>query len=220
MYWTKYLWYCWDFSSTPAVIRRPHSDSAPVELFPFSHPRCASGLRRRIFILCEKKPAYESFDQAIHSGTLITVSQLAMDFSNLWKDCYRFIMLLFTQCTSIRGLLLSAITVSLHYLPRCLCSTATCRAPIQLFQINPYCTPKKTYSYNKNRENMRYEQKHMTVLICIETIIEYWFNSSSYSKFSSAIRTTFLLFRTFYIAGNILRWWYLSLIVGMHLLLN
>jgi len=99
MYWTKYLWYCWDFSSTPAVIRRPHSDSAPVELFPFSHPRCASGLRRRIFILCEKKPAYESFDQAIHSGTLIAVSQLAMDFSNLWKDCYRFIMLLFTQCT-------------------------------------------------------------------------------------------------------------------------
>jgi len=36
---------------------------------------------------------------------------------------------------TIRDLLLSAVTVSLRYLPRCLCSTVTCRAPIQWFQI-------------------------------------------------------------------------------------
>jgi len=36
---------------------------------------------------------------------------------------------------------ISSVTVSLHYLPRCLCSKVTCRSPIQWFQINPYCTP-------------------------------------------------------------------------------
>ena len=32
LYWRKYLWHWLDFSSPPAVIRRPHSDSAPGEL--------------------------------------------------------------------------------------------------------------------------------------------------------------------------------------------
>ena len=56
----------------------------------------------------------------------------------------------------------------------------------------------------------------MSGLIWIETKMEYWFNYSSSSKFSSAaqtfnIWTTFLLLRTFFHnAGNILRWWYLS----------
>ena len=84
---------------------------------------------------------------------------------------------------------MSSVTVSLHYLPRCLCSKVPYRAPIQWFQINPGCTPKKTYAYDKNPERLCYEQKHMSVLIWIETIIEYWFNYSSSSKFSSAVQT-------------------------------
>jgi len=35
---------------------------------------------------------------------------------------------------------------------------------------------KKTYSYNKNPESVCYEQKHASVLIWIQTRIEYWFN--------------------------------------------
>ena len=84
---------------------------------------------------------------------------------------------------------ISSVTVSLHYLPRCLCSTVTCRTPILWFQINPDCTPKKTYSYNKNPERLCYEQKHMSVPVWIETTIEYWFNYSSTSKFFSAAQT-------------------------------
>jgi len=76
-------------------------------------------------------------------------------------------MLIFTQYKTVRGLItaINIITVSLHYLPRCLCLTVTCRVPIQWFQINPDCTPKKAYSYNKNPESVCYEQKHMIVLI-------------------------------------------------------
>jgi len=36
LHWRKYLWHCWDFSAPPAVIWRPHSDSAPGELRPFA----------------------------------------------------------------------------------------------------------------------------------------------------------------------------------------
>jgi len=134
-------------------------------------------------------------------------------------------MLLSTQYKTIRGLLLSAVTVSLHYLPRCLCSAVTCRAPIQWFQINPDCTPKIPHSYNKNPESLCYEQKHMSVLIWTETIIKYRFNYSSSSKFSSAAKTLtsgwlFVAQDIFHNAGNTLRWRYLSLIVGVHLLLN
>jgi len=34
LYWRKYLWYCCDFSAILAVIRLPHSDWAPGELWP------------------------------------------------------------------------------------------------------------------------------------------------------------------------------------------
>ena len=37
--WIKYLWYCWDLAASPAVIRHPHSDSAPCELHPLCPPR-------------------------------------------------------------------------------------------------------------------------------------------------------------------------------------
>ena len=47
----------------------------------------------------------------------------------------------------------------------------TCRASIKLFQINSDYTPKDPYSYNKNQESLCHEQKHMSVLIWIETII-------------------------------------------------
>jgi len=42
LYWGKYLWHCWDFLATPAVIRlpaviqRPHSELAPGQLCPLS----------------------------------------------------------------------------------------------------------------------------------------------------------------------------------------
>jgi len=36
LYWRKCLWYCLDFSASPAVIRRPNSNSAPEELRSFS----------------------------------------------------------------------------------------------------------------------------------------------------------------------------------------
>jgi len=55
-------------------------------------------------------------------------------------------MLLFTQDITIRGLLLSAVPLFLHYLPRCLCSTVTYRAPVQIAHHN-----KPVLSYNENR---------------------------------------------------------------------
>ena len=41
LYWRKYLWHCWISSAPPAVIRRPHSDSAPGELLPLAPARYA-----------------------------------------------------------------------------------------------------------------------------------------------------------------------------------
>jgi len=60
--------------------------------------------------------------------------------------------------------IISSITDSLHYVPKCKCSTVICRAPVQWFlpfSGFPDWTPKKTYSYNKNPESLCYEQKHM-----------------------------------------------------------
>ena len=51
VYWRKYLWHCWDFSAYPAVIRRPHSDSAPGVLCPPCHPSLRSWLRYATFQL-------------------------------------------------------------------------------------------------------------------------------------------------------------------------
>jgi len=130
---------------------------------------------------------------------------LASDFSNLWKPCYRFTHASFHTGYNYTWITaLTSVTVSLHYLPKCLCSTITCRAPIQWFQINLDFTPKKTYSYNKNPESLCYKQIHTSVLLCIETIIEYWFNYSSSFKFffcsaNIDIWMTFLLLKTFFI---------------------
>ena len=38
LHWRKYLWHCWEFSTRPTVIWRPHSDSAPKELCPPCYP--------------------------------------------------------------------------------------------------------------------------------------------------------------------------------------
>ena len=100
------------------------------------------------------------------------------------------------------------------------CQAVTCRAPGQWFQINPDWSPKKTHSYNKYPESLCYEQKHMSVLILIETIIKYRFNYSSSYIFSSAAQTLtsgwpFCFSRRFDNAGNLLRWWFLSVIVGV-----
>jgi len=60
-------------------------------------------------------------------------------------------------------------------------------------KIHLWDLTKKTYAYDKNPESLCYEQKHMSVLISTETIIEYWFNYSSSSKFSSAAQTLTLV---------------------------
>ena len=71
------------------------------------------------------------------------------------------------------------------------------------FKYTQVAQRKKTYSYNKNSESLCYEQKHMNVLIWIETINEHWFNYNSFSKFSAAqaltFRRHFLLLKTFFI---------------------
>jgi len=140
-----------------------------------------------------------------------------MDFSSLWKHCYRFTHASFHTYVTIRGLPLSAVS-------RCRCFTCQdicvqhshVGFPFSDLKQTQIARQKNPYSYNKNPERLRYEQKHMSGLIWIKTKIEYWFNYSSSSKFSSAIQTfniwtTFLLLKTFFHnAGNILRWWYLS----------
>jgi len=72
-----------------------------------------------------------------HVGHSLT---LAMDFSNLWKRCYRLthasFHTVYTWLTAI-----SSVTVPLHYLPICLCSTVTCMATIQWLKKTGY-TPK------------------------------------------------------------------------------
>jgi len=86
---------------------------------------------------------------------------------------------------------ISSAIVSLHYLPRYLCSTITWRAPILWFRLSNTTRlhTKTTYSYNENPESLCYEQKRMSVLIWTETIIKYWFNYRSSSKLSSAAQT-------------------------------
>ena len=77
-----------------------------------------------------------------------------MDFSNLWKHCYTFThasfrtAYIYTWLTEVTAI--SSVTVSLHYLPRCLCSTVTCGAP--MISNKPKLHTKiNPYSYNKNR---------------------------------------------------------------------
>ena len=55
--------------------------------------------------------------------------------------CFRLSLLYSSYLFQVK--LVCNITVSLQYLPTCLCSTVTCRIPIQWFKINSDCTPKK-----------------------------------------------------------------------------
>jgi len=80
-------------------------------------------------------------------------------------------MLFYTQYKTKRGLTLSAVTASLHYLSRYLCSTVKRRVPIQWFQINPDCTQKKHIPIIKTQKAC-VTNKNMSVLVWIETIIE------------------------------------------------
>jgi len=127
-------------------------------------------------------------------------------------------MLLFTQYTTARGLSLSAVSVSLHFLSRCLCSTVTCRAPIQWIQINPDSKPKKHIRAIKTHKAC-VTNKNTSVPVWIETIIEYRLYCSFYS-FSFKISfpnfllqhenchldNLFLVQDVFHNAGNIFRW--------------
>jgi len=192
-------------------------------------------------------------------------------------------MLLFTQYKTIRGLPLSAVSLSrcitcqdicvqqshagshsvisnkprLHneinryaynknrlspawgqWWPAPPCAPISCLAPGLLHTSNivfknvapcgfcPPCCKILATGLNKNRENLCYEQKHMSVLIWFETIIECWLNYIPSSKFSSATHTL-NIWKTFFVAQdvfhnavNIHRWWDHSLIVGVHLLPN
>jgi len=86
-------------------------------------------------------------------------------------------MLLFTQYKTIRGLPLSAVSY-------CHCLAAL-RAKMSVFNIHMHAGPpfidfkythiayQKAYSYNKNPESLCYKQEHVSVLICIQTTIEY-----------------------------------------------
>jgi len=68
---------------------------------------------------------------------------LTKDISNLWKHCYIFTHASFYTVHNHTWLTaISSVPVSLHCLLRCLCSTVTCRSPIQWFQIISDCTPK------------------------------------------------------------------------------
>ena len=116
-----------------------------------------------------------------------------MDFSNLWKHCYRFTHASFHRVQNYTWLIgISRFIVSLHYLPRCLCSTVTCRAPIQWFKINPDCTPKEKHIHTIKTQKACVTNKN--IWVCLFEM-KRWSNtglfiqSSSSSKFSSAPQT-------------------------------
>jgi len=93
------------------------------------------------------------------------------------------------------------------------CSPISCLAPLLLLTSNivflkccgfwpPHCVILAT-GLNTNPENLCYEQKTYECAYLIWNDIEYWFNYSSSSKFSSAAQTlniwkTFLLLKTFF----------------------
>jgi len=73
-------------------------------------------------MLREKKPAQESFDLRYSLGHVDRSLTLTMDFSNLWKHCYRFTHASFHKVYNYTWITaISTVTVSLHYLQRCLC---------------------------------------------------------------------------------------------------
>ena len=131
-----------------------------------------------------------------------TVSHQQWIFQTCGSIATELFMLLFTQYKTIWGLPLSAVTFQLYCLPRCLCSSHM-KDSHSVISNKTRLYTKKTYSYNKNPESLCYEQRHMSVLILIETIIGYWFNDSSSSTFSSAAQTLtfgwpFLLLKRFF----------------------
>jgi len=85
----------------------------------------------------------------IHSLTLTS------NFSNLWKHCYRFTHV-FSHCIKLRALPLAAVTISLHYLPRCLCSKVTCSKTsplLPLFEVNLWRFVAMWLLHNKEQPN-------------------------------------------------------------------
>ena len=149
-----------------------------------------------------------------------------MDFSNLWNHCYRF------THVSFHTVACNNVAYAYGY-QQCHCLAAL-PAKMSAFSSHMHRISDKNkriahqqnpYPYNKNPDSLCYEQKHMSVLIWIETIFEYWFNHSSSSKFSSAVQTNclrhsddfFAAQDVFHNAGNIFRWWNLSIIVGVRL---
>jgi len=103
----------------------------------------------------------------------------------------------YQQCHSLAALPTKMIVINSHM-----------QDSHSVISNKPDCTPKTTYSYNKKTESLCYEQKHTSVLIWIETTIEYWFNYSSSSKFFSAAQILtferpFCCSKRFHNAGNI-----------------
>jgi len=67
LYWRKYLWHCWDFMASPAVIWRPHSDSAPGEFCPPRYGElCAPCPPRAFSLWCRKGKAFCERVFALH----------------------------------------------------------------------------------------------------------------------------------------------------------
>jgi len=63
---------------------------------------------------------------------------LIMDFSNLWKNCYRLAHASFYKVQICVAYPDQHVTVWLHYLPRCLRSTVSCnKTPATVIQSEP-----------------------------------------------------------------------------------
>ena len=151
-----------------------------------------------------------------------------MDFSNLWKHCYRYTHAFF-----------HSIKLSVaHRYQQCHCLAAF---PAKMSVFNSHMqnvhsvisnkprlhTKNNIHACNKNPESLYYEQEYMSFLIWTEMIIEYWFNYTEVPLPNFLLQCEhqhlddiFVAHNVFRNAGNNLRWWYLSLIVGVHLLLN
>jgi len=64
--------------------------------------------------------------KAVHSGTLVTLSLILTRLLKLVERLLWVYWCFLTLSIKLRAFPISAVTVSLHYLPRCLRSTATC----------------------------------------------------------------------------------------------
>ena len=103
-----------------------------------------------------------SLSHVDHSLTLI------MDISNFWKHCYSFTHASFDTVYNYKWLTaIISVTVSLHYLPRLL---SVFNSHMQ--GSHSVISNKPRLHTRKKTESLSYEQKHMTVLIWINTIIE------------------------------------------------